>query len=107
MNSVKTSIAGIVFNFSNASTDIFVSSPARGLKPDYEALDRFELDEKVQDLVKSVNKIKDFELSVDLNRPRMEGTAVEHRRFHVCSLSLELRLSEEQLSLKFSQSSSN
>ena len=88
--------------FSNSSTDIFVAKHARGLKPDSEALDRFQLDETVQEIVQSINENQGFRI-VGWFKPATdeEGTAVEHKRFHVCSLSPEMPLSEGQLSLKF------
>ena len=76
--------------------------PPKPLMFDSEQLDRFDLDESVQNVVQSVNANQGFRI-LGWFKPAQDedGTAVENKRFHVCCLIPETDLEMEQFAKKY------
>ena len=93
----------IISFYSNETTGYFVTPATRKLKGDSDRIDRFDLDNSVQLLVQSVNETCGFRVS-GWFKPAIdeEGTTLEHKNFHVCSLKPESPLTSEQEGLKYS-----
>ena len=88
---------------SSQMTKHFVTPGVRALSADSPKLDRFDLDESVQKMVASVNGKQGYRI-VGWFKPASDedGTAVEHKRFHVCCLLPEKDLDQVQNKLKYS-----
>ena len=95
--------AGENFSFSNSMTNTFVENSARSMKSDSPRLDRFLLDESVEKMITSINANQGFSI-VGWFKPAHdeEGVAIEHKKFHLCSISPATELTDAQLALQFS-----
>ena len=94
---------GDVFRIlSNKMTNYFVTARARSLKGDNEKLDRFDLDSSVEKMIASINAEQGFTLH-GWFKPAQdeEGVAVEHKKFHVCSVAPSTALTTAQLALRY------
>ena len=87
---------------SSQMTNYFVTGGVRALSADSPKLDRFDLDESVQTLVAAVNGKQGFRI-LGWFKPATDedGTAVEHKLFHICSLLPEEPLDDTQCALKY------
>ena len=76
--------------YSSHSTDFFVSQEVRKFKADTDRVDRFQLDTRVQDMVREMNRAEGFRI-IGWFKPAVddEGTAMEHKNFHIARLEPE------------------
>ena len=88
--------------YSNKSTAVFLTDTVKFFKADSDAIDSFELDNSVQALVTKINARGGFRV-VGWFKPALDedGTTIEHKRFHVCSLFPEKPLTDEEKLLKY------
>ena len=88
--------------YSNTSTAVFVSETVKCLKADSDAIDRFNLDTSVQAMVTKINSGGGFRV-VGWFKPALDedGTTIEHKRFHICSLLPEKPVTNEEAQLKY------
>ena len=87
---------------SSQLANVFVTSSVRALNSDSDKLDRFDLDNQVQLLAADINSKQGFRV-LGWFKPAQDddGTAVEHKRFHICSILPEKVLDEDQNNLKY------
>ena len=68
-------------------------------------MDRFELDMAVQDLVADINQTQGFRV-IGWFKPAFddEGTAIEHKKFHICSLEPATPMTAAQIAMRYNGS---
>ena len=76
--------------YSSHSTEFFVSQEVRKFKADSNRVDRFQLDTRVQDMVREMNRAEGFRI-IGWFKPAVddEGTVMEHKNFHIARLEPE------------------
>lgn len=88
--------------YSNHTATVFLTPAVINMDPDSDKIDRFDLDDQVQTMVGAINGAGGFRIS-GWFKPASdeEGTAVEHKKFHVCMLQPAVPLTNEQVQLKY------
>ena len=88
--------------YSAFTTDFFVTVEARKLKSESDLLDRFRLDDSVQEMVREINAGEEFRI-LGWFKPASdeEGTAVENKKFHIAALFPEKDLTVNQMTKKY------
>ena len=83
-------------------SSFLVTDAVRNMKADSGRIDRFRLDAQIQTLVAAINSADGFRIQ-GWFKPASDddGTAVEHKKFHVTSLTPATDLSEDQRQLKY------
>ena len=90
--------------YSSFTTDFSKSQEARKFKSDSDRfrLDRFRINTSVQEMVESVNAGEGSRISGWFKPASdVEGTAVEHKNFHVASFYPEAAITDDLLSKKY------
>ena len=91
--------------YSRNTSSFFLTDQIRAQNADSDVVDRFELDMAVQDLVADINQTQGFRV-IGWFKPAFddEGTAIEHKKFHICSLEPATPMTAAQMAMRYNGS---